>query len=166
LPLLIPTRRSLIRAKGGGSEVAEIYKSTRKDIKKYVPSQPTSPHWYSSESLNVLVCSHIAHARNGGGRDLPLGTFVRQFAGLTSTKKAKAVCSALPQVLTHLSDFEDRPREVAWMLAAMKGEAKEPKAASLGHVGEEHFRNFFESIYNERSTRTASARARCPRGCP
>jgi len=52
------------QAKGAGSEEAEIYKSTRKDIKKYVPSQPTSPHWYSSESLNVLVCSHIAHARN------------------------------------------------------------------------------------------------------
>jgi hypothetical protein len=108
LPLLTPTRRSL-KAKGAGSEEAEIYKSTRKDIKKYVPSQPTSPHWYSSESLNVLVCSHIAHACNGGGRDLPLGTFVRQFAGLTSTKKAKAVCSALPQDLTHLSDFEDKP---------------------------------------------------------
>src|SRR5215216_6409590 len=54
------------QAKGAGSEEAEIYKSTCKDIKKYVPSQPTSPHWYSSESPNVLVCSHIAHARNGG----------------------------------------------------------------------------------------------------
>ena len=154
------------QAKGGGSEEADIYKSTRKDIKKYVPSQPTSPHWYSSESLNVLVCSHIAHARNGGGRDLPLGTFVRQFAGLTSTKKAKAVCSALPQDLTHLSDFEDKPREVAWLLAAMKGEAKEPKAASLGHVGEEHFRNFFESIYNVKEYTYRKRSGTLPSGLP
>ena len=133
--------------KSGDSEEAEIYKSTRKDIKKYVPSQPTSPHWYSAESLKVLIFSYIAHARDGG-QDLPLGTFVRQFAGLTSTKKAKAVCSALPQDLTHLSDFEDKPAEVAWLLAVMKEEAREPKAASLGRVGEEHFRSFFEGIYD------------------
>ena len=154
------------QAKGGGSEEAEIYKSTRKDIKKYVPSQPTSPHWYSTESLKVLIFSHIAHARNGGGRDLPLGTFVRQFAGLTSTKKAKAVCSALPQDLTHLSDFEDKPREVAWLLAAMKGEAKEPKAASLGHVGDEHFRIFFESIYSVKEYTYRKRSGTLPSGLP
>jgi DNA topoisomerase VI subunit B len=152
--------------KSGDSEEAEIYKSTRKDIKKYVPSQPTSPHWYSSESLNVLVSSHIAHARNGGGRDLPLGTFVRQFAGLTSTKKAKAVCSALPQDLTHLSDFEDRPADVAWLLAVMKEEAKEPKAASLGHVGEEHFLSFFEHIYNVKECVYRKRPGTMPSGLP
>jgi hypothetical protein len=168
LPLSTPTRRSLIREDKSGDdpEEAEIYKSTSKDIKKYVPSQPTSPHWYSSDSLNVLVSSHIAHARNGCGRDLPLGTFVRQFAGLTSTKKAKAVCSALPQDLTHLSEFEDRPAEVAWLLAAMKEEAKEPKAASLGHVGEEHFRSFFEHIYNVNEFKYVKRPGTLPSGLP
>jgi hypothetical protein len=54
------------QAKSDGSEDAEIYKSTYEGpFKKYVPSQPTSPHWYSVESLKVLVFSHIAHARKG-----------------------------------------------------------------------------------------------------
>ena len=62
-------------------EDVEIYKSTHEGpFKKYVPSQPTSPHWYSSESLKVLVFSHIGNARKGG-RDLPLGEFIRQFQG-------------------------------------------------------------------------------------
>jgi len=62
----------------------------------------------------VLVFSHIAHARNGG-RDLPLGEFVRQFAGLTSTKKAKAVCAHLPG-FAYLSDFEENPDAVGELL--------------------------------------------------
>jgi hypothetical protein len=43
------------QAKDEGSNVAEIYKSTLEGIKKYVPSEPTSPHWYSAASLKGLV---------------------------------------------------------------------------------------------------------------
>src|SRR5215212_11428306 len=101
LPLSTPTRRSLTL--NGDSEDVEIYKSTHEGpFKKYVPSQPTSPHWYSSESLKVLVFSHIGHA-DKGGRDLPLGEFIRQFQGLTSTAKAKAVIKrAALTSFTHL----------------------------------------------------------------
>jgi hypothetical protein len=147
------------------SKDAEIYKSTRNDLKKYVPSQPTSPHWYSPESLKVLVFSHIAHARNGG-RDLPLGTFVRQFAGLTSTAKGKAVCSRMPANFTHLSDFERDPASVASLLAAMKEQSRPPKAAALGHVGEEHFRNFFEGLYKVNEFTYRKRSGTMPSGLP
>src|SRR5215211_7064093 len=111
------------QAKTDDSEGVEIYKSTRDDIKKYVPSQPTSPHWYSAQSLKVLIFSHIAYARSSG-KNLPLGEFVRQFAGLTSTAKAKVVSRHLPSGFTHLSDFEDKPEAVAGLLAAMQAESK------------------------------------------
>jgi hypothetical protein len=128
--------------------VAEIYKSTLDGpIKKYVPSEPTSPHWYSSESLKGLIFNHIAHAR-AGGRDLPLGEFVRQFQGLSSTRKAKAVCSAVPWI-THLSDFTHKPEDVETLLEVMQDETKPPKAAALGWVGKEHFETFFENTYDE-----------------
>jgi DNA topoisomerase VI subunit B len=134
------------QAKIGSSEGSRIYKSTHPaPFKKYVPGDPTSPHWYSPESLKVLVFSHIAHARNGG-RHLPLGEFVKQFAGLTSTKKSKAVCAHLPG-FAFLSNFEENPDAVGELLVRMQAESKPPKAAALGHVGEEHFRTFFETIY-------------------
>lgn len=134
------------QAKSGSREGARIYKSTHKGpFKKYVTSDPTSPHWYSPECLKVLVFSHIAHARNGG-RDLPLGEFVRQFAGLTSTKKARVVCSHLPSI-KHLSDFEENEDAVAELLAAMQASSRPPKASALGQVGGEHFRAFFDSVY-------------------
>jgi hypothetical protein len=135
------------QAKSDDSEDAEIYKSTHEGpFKKYVPSQPTSPHWYRTESLKVLVFSHIGHARNGG-RDLPLGEFVRQFQGLTSTAKAKAIVGQMGEGFTHLSDFEGNEGKVEELLFAMQAATKEPKAKALGFVGKEHFETFFERVY-------------------
>ena len=48
----------------------------------------------------------------------------------------------------------------------MKGEAREPKAASLGHVGEEHFRSFFESIYNVKEYTYRKRSGTLPSGLP
>jgi hypothetical protein len=128
--------------------VAEIYKSTTEGpFKKYVPSEPTSPHWYSAASLKGLVFNHIAHARSGG-RDLPLGEFIRQFQGLTSTKKAKAVAAPLIEAgFTHLSSFAREEGRVAELLTRMRAESKPPKASALGYVGEDHLRTFFERVY-------------------
>ncbi len=149
---------------GTDAEGSEIYKSTRQNIKKYVPSQPTSPHWYSAESLKVLVFSHIAAAERGG-KDLPLGTFVRQFAGLTSTAKARVVCSHLPWV-SHLSDFKKDPQDVHLLLAAMQAESKPPKAAALGWVGEEHFRAFFRGVYEVKEFKYVKRSGTLPSGLP
>ena len=150
MPRSTPTRPSLTKANGGDAERREIYKCTLEgEIKKYVPSQPTSPHWYSADSLKGLIFNHIAHAR-AGGRDLPLGEFVRQFAGLSSTKKAKAVANPLMAYgCTHLSSFREKPEMVGELLEAMQGESKPPKASALGWVGREHFESFFEDTYEE-----------------
>jgi hypothetical protein len=94
-----------------------------------------------------LVFNHIAHTK-AGGRDLPLGEFVRQFAGLSSTRKAKAVCSQLPWI-SHLSDFAHKPDDIGLLLDAMQEQTKPPKAAALGWVGKEHFETFFEKTYEE-----------------
>jgi hypothetical protein len=171
LPLLTPRRRSLIKVrahlqgKSASSEEVEIYKSTHEGpFKKYVPSEPTSAHWYSPESLRKLVFSHIAHARNGG-RDLPLGEFVRQFQGLTSTVKAKAVTKALPN-FKHLSDFEGNENAVGELLSAMQAASKPPKPKALGWVGKEHFRAFFESIYEVKEYRYVRESSTLPSGLP
>jgi DNA topoisomerase VI subunit B len=153
------------QAKAGDSGEARIYKSTREDIKKYVPSQPTSAHWYSAESLRVLVFSHIALAERGG-KDLPLGTFVRQFAGLSSTAKAKNVCSQLPAGFTHLSDFKKDPDTTTVLLAAMKSESRPPKASALGYVGEDHFRTFFEDVYEVGEFKYVRRSGTLPSGLP
>jgi len=153
------------QAKGDDSEEAKIYKSTREKTKKYLPSQPTSPHWYSPGSLKVLVFSHIAHARKGG-RDLPLGEFVRQFQGLTSTAKARAVAKQMGEGFTHLSDFEGDEGKVAELLGAMQATTRAPKARALGFVGKEHFETFFKSIYDVREYKYVKKEGTMPSGLP
>ena len=142
-----------------------MYKPTRGlPFKKYVPSEPTSPHWYGPASLKALVFSHIAHARNGG-RDLPLGEFVREFQGLSRTSKAKAVCAELP-AFKHLADFEEDPDAVGELLARMQAASRPPKPAAFGYVGEEHFRTFCEAVYGAKEVKYTRKHGLLPSGLP
>jgi hypothetical protein len=109
------------------------------------PTDPTSPHWYDETALTRLVFAHIGAARRGG-RDLPLGEFIRSFAGLTSSTKAKTVRAALPGV-ERLSDFESDPAAIGTLLAVMKGEAAQPKPTALGHVPEDHYRTLLDDRF-------------------
>lgn len=110
--------------------------------------------------------SHISHARNGG-RDLPLGEFVRQFRGLSSSQKAKAVTGeAGLDGISHLSDFEQSPGRVGELLAAMKENGKAPSHDTLGLVGEEHFRSIFENTYEVSEFTYKKAKAYFPNGLP
>jgi DNA topoisomerase VI subunit B len=126
-----------------------FYKPTAGDgWRKPLPTDPTSAWWYDEAALARLVFAHIGQTRRGGG-DLPLGAFVRGFAGLTSTAKAKTVCAKLPTV-RRLSDFEADPDAIATLLAAMQAASRPPKPAALGRVDEQHYRACFADWYGVR----------------
>jgi DNA topoisomerase VI subunit B len=125
----------------GTSPEVDSYKPTvGEDWSKPLPTDPTSAHWYDLRSFERLVFSYIRK------RDLPVGEFVRTFAGLTSTRKAKSVSARLDGV-AHLSDLETHREQIAGLLAAMKDESRVPKASVLGRVPEEHYRACFEEWY-------------------
>jgi DNA topoisomerase VI subunit B len=133
-------------AQSGESKSPVSYKSTvGAQWRKPLPNDPTSAHHYDEYALARLIFSHINGIRRGG-RDVPLGEFVRTFAGLSSTAKAKAVCAQLDGI-ARLSEFEARPQVVTQLLAAMQAASRVPKASSLGAVPEEHYRARFEEWY-------------------
>jgi Histidine kinase-, DNA gyrase B-, and HSP90-like ATPase len=115
---------------------------------KYLPTDPTSPHWYDVESFGRLVYSHMGHHRHEGGDDLRLRDFVRQFKGLSATKKAKAVCDEFPRIKT-LSDFERDPTEIRSLLHVMKANCEAPSHNTFGILGKDHFRERFEDYYGD-----------------
>ncbi len=104
---------------------------------KFLPTDPTSPHWYDAAAMERLVFSHVG-AAEAGGKDLTLRDFVRQFRGLSSTQKAKAVCDRFPRI-RRVGDFREAEGEVARLLGAMKADTRPPGPDVLGSVGEEHF---------------------------
>lgn len=132
--------------------------------RKFLPTDLTSPHWYSAAALRRLVFSHIAHTRRGG-RDLPLGEFVRQFRGLSGSKKAKAVAARFNDV-SHLSGFEARPDSVGDLLAAMCEQSKPPSHSVLGVVGGDHYRARFEASYDVQEFTYKRVKGSFPSGLP
>jgi hypothetical protein len=133
------------------STFEDSYLLTRDPSKrfKYVPSDPTSPHWYDEDAFKRLVYSHIGHHRHEGGEDLRLRDFVRQFKGLSATAKAKAVCVGFPQIKM-LSDFENsHSSSVCSLLEGMQYHSDAPSHTTLGSVGKEHFEERFEEYYGD-----------------
>jgi hypothetical protein len=110
--------------------------------RKFLPGDLTSAWWYDAASLGKLVFAHVNDAGRGGP-DLLFRDFVRQFRGLSPTKKAKAVCGLFPGV-GHLSDFTGRPGDVPLVLDAMRVHSQAPSPGVLGEVGEAHLRERFD----------------------
>jgi hypothetical protein len=109
---------------------------------KFLPTDPTSPHWYSVGDMKSLIYAHVKV-----GKNLTLREFVKTFKGLFRSDAAKSVCDQFPGI-SRLSDIQET-NVVADLLAAMKAEAKKPKKAEsiLGCVGKEHFRQMLDRLY-------------------
>ena len=136
-------------AHGGPSPFAEIYKPLvdyPAGWTKWLPTDAIPAHWYDSESMERLIFLHIAKGRRDGERDLPLGSFIRQFRGLASTTKARDIASLFPQI-RRLSDFEDHRDVIDHLLEAMREASRPIPAKALGLIGEAQFRSRFAEFY-------------------
>jgi hypothetical protein len=115
--------------------------------RKFMPDEPTSPHWYNGDSLAKLIFGHINLARKGdASKDLTLREFVMSFKGLSGSVIAGEVCKAVPHI-SRLSDFEKNELAIRTLLLEMQKRARVVKADALGLVGEAHFRQRFEQWY-------------------
>jgi DNA topoisomerase VI subunit B len=112
---------------------------------KWLPSDPTSPHWYDVDRLGRLLAGYISD-----GRQCTIRDFVSEFRGLARSGSQKKVLDATGlarEPLTHLVAGDDLNRElIAKLLAAMKAESKPVKPDMLGVIGRDHFRQRFEAI--------------------
>ncbi|MGH3547827.1 MAG: hypothetical protein ACRDQU_06875 [Pseudonocardiaceae bacterium] len=127
---LVNPHAAIQLAYAGQPGQAESYKSTvGEGWSKPVPTDPQQIHWYDIPALTRLIFEHIGNAE-AGGRDLPLGEFVRRFAGLTSTIKAKKAAAALPNV-THLSDLSPTFGDPLGRTSLRSGEVIATGAASF-----------------------------------
>lgn len=123
--------------------------ATAPDWRKWLPSNPTCPHWYGEEHLNRLVSAYVAHDADNG-RDRTVRELVAEFRGLTGTAKQKKVLEAAGMSRTSLSSLVngnglDRSATTR-LLAAMKEHAKPVKPSALGVIGKDHFRQRFEDL--------------------
>ena len=119
----------------------KTYETTTPDWNKWRPGDPTSPHWYTPETLRDLIAAYVSKERDGG-EERTVREFVSEFRGLAGTAKQKQLTGDLAGV--HLHDLvagnEIDLGRVETLLAAMKQLSIPPKPAALGIIGEEHMR--------------------------
>ena len=110
---------------------------------KWRPSEPTSPHWYTTAHLERLIGAYIKHDADNG-RERTVRELVAEFRGLSGTAKQKTVLDATGLARAPLSalikgnGFVRSKTEK--LLAAMNASSAPVKPVMLGTIGKEHFR--------------------------
>ena len=104
---------------------------------KWSPDQPTSAHWYDSETLRDLIGAHIAQERDGGRT---VREFVSEFRGLSGTAKQKLVTKGWSGKRLHdfIIDGDFDAEFVPELLQRMQAHSKAPAPRLLGLIGQEY----------------------------
>jgi DNA topoisomerase VI subunit B len=108
---------------------------------KWLPNNPTSPHWYTAEHLRGLIAAYLAEERQGS-RPKTVREFVAEFAGLSGSRKPKAVLAAAGLSGTWLRDLvrdgKVDAEAVKRLLTVMRDASRPVRPKALGVLGEEH----------------------------
>lgn len=131
----------------------EETKATAAGWAKWLPSDPTSSHWYTS--IERLVSAYLAHDADNG-RERTVREFVAEFHGLSGTAKQKAVLDQVGLHRVGLSALRNGNgldhEKTSQLLAAMKAQSKTVKPAALGMLGREHVAKRFDNLGCEMDT--------------
>ena len=117
------------------------FEATDPEWVKWKPTDPTSAHWYTPDTLRDLIAAYVFLERNGG-RILTVREFVSEFRGLSGTAKQKKVTGELKGIYLHdlLKDGDIDQAIVEKLLEAMKKLSNPPKPAALGIIGQGHLK--------------------------
>jgi len=120
--------------------------ATDKKWKKWLPSDPTSPHWYMQTNIERLIGAYITHERDAGlnGDGKLVNDFLAEFDGLTGSAKRSRVLGDAGLKRMRLSELAadgklDTDR-ITKLLAAMQRHTRPVKSQGLGLIGEDHFK--------------------------
>jgi hypothetical protein len=105
---------------------------------KWKPSDQTCPHWYTRQKMGRLIAAHVGDPAYAG---MSVGTFVRQFRGLTSSAKGKLVLAETGLARTDLASLANERLDlatIAVLLESMRRHSQPVKPAQLGVIGRDH----------------------------
>src|SRR5467141_213906 len=120
----------------GVKEIAvNAYKA---DWQKWLPSDPTSAHWYDYMRFERRIAAQIAHDQDRK-KDTLIREFLVEFRGLSGTAKQKTVLDKVGGARVSLSSlYGDRgfnKSKITKLLSAMQEETKPVQPKQLGGIG-------------------------------
>jgi DNA topoisomerase VI subunit A len=111
--------------------------------RKWAPSDPTSAHWYTPETMRDLIAAYIGQEREGA-RARTIREFVSEFRGLAGTAKQKQITANIDGVYLHdlITEGDLDLSRIESLLVAMREHSQPPKPPALGIIGEPHFKTW------------------------
>lgn len=110
---------------------------------KWLPSWPTSAHWYDLSRFRRYMAAHIAHRGN-----ITVREFISEFRGLSGTAKQKRVLAETGASHVSLHNFFGREKantkNIASLLASLKQHTKPVRPIDLGIIGRQHLFGLME----------------------
>jgi hypothetical protein len=110
---------------------------------KWLPSWPTSAHWYDPSRFRRYMAAHIANRGN-----ITVREFISEFGGMTGTAKQKAVLAETGASHVSLHNFFGREKanteNIAKLLASLKNHTKPVRPVDLGIIGRQHLYGLME----------------------
>jgi hypothetical protein len=119
--------------------------------KKWLPSLPTSSHWYDLPRFERYIAAHVAHDRDTGREpERTVREFVGELDGFRRSASQKRVLDDTSMQRLPLSSLfgsagEPHRERIAELLHACKKYSRPVKPHLLGLIGKDHFRARFEA---------------------
>ena len=131
-----------LRLSWNGEQVINI-KASNPGWRKWLPTWPTSAHWYDKSRFRRYMAAHIA---NRGS--ITVREFISEFRGMTATAKQKLVLAETGASHVSLHNYfglhKANTANIAKLLASIQKHTKPVKAAELGIIGKEHLYRMME----------------------
>jgi Histidine kinase-, DNA gyrase B-, and HSP90-like ATPase len=120
---------------------------------KWLPSWPTSAHWYDNGRFRRYMAAHIVNRGN-----ITVREFISEFRGATGTAKQKAVLAETGASHVSLHNFfglhKANTGNIERLLTSLKKNTRPVPPAELGIIGKEHFYRLMETAGGDPKTFT------------
>ena len=141
-----------LRVSWDGEVIVDV-KSSNPTWAKWLPSWPTSAHWYDKSRFRRYMAAHIA---NRGS--ITVREFISEFRGLSSTGKQKAVLEEIGASHVLLHSFFGRHKtnsnNISKLLVALQKHSRPVRPAQLGVIGKVHLYRVMEAAGGDPKTFT------------
>ena len=131
-----------LRLSWNGEQVINI-KASNPGWRKWLPTWPTSAHWYDKSRFRRYMAAHIA---NRGS--ITVREFISEFRGMSATAKQKLVLAETGASHISLHNYfglhKANTANIAKLLASIQKHTKPVKAAELGIIGKDHLYRMME----------------------
>jgi DNA topoisomerase VI subunit B len=128
-------------------------KASNQAWSKWLPSWPTSAHWYNQSHFRRYMAAHIANRGN-----ITVREFISEFRGMTGTAKQKKVLAETGASYVSLHNFfglhKANTGNIAKLLASIRKHTKPVRPTELGIIGKDHLYRMMEQAGGDPRTFT------------